>query len=108
MQQKQIELKEKALTALSSDSSSLSQKQTDPDLDSSANSNKKPITEINEEEACKYGMYMPGFQMLSKHLIKPLMFATEKVFQKYSTPPAKPREDFVTTDFDQSGTSNEV
>lgn len=28
----------------------------------------------------KVGMRLPGFEMLSKHVIKPLMFATEKVF----------------------------
>ena len=34
-----------------------------------------------------YARQMPGFQMINTHLIKPLLFATEKVFEQYIAVP---------------------
>lgn len=53
---------------------------------------------------------MPGFQIINTHLIKPLLFATEKVFEQITAVPNNPpqqlpREDQVM--LETSGQSEE-
>lgn len=47
------------------------------------------ITDQSVPQQSGYYGYMPGFNMINNHLIKPLMFATEKVFEKYIAVPAE-------------------
>lgn len=93
----QFELKEKALSSMqdsTSDASSVLGSLM-MSTDSSKSTQKQAKTDARFGS---YGKYMPGFQMIRTHLIKPLLFATEKVFEQYV--PKKPQEDAVMAEVD--------